>query len=523
MSEPVTIPISRAQSPNTLGADAHGSNAKGRCAVLLTCYMSGATEGRNLGTAGYSYDFVARLFADIFENYAKVIPVPDPAENLDQMADEARRQGYEPVHISFLPFQDAHLCSTAPNIVVPAWEFPDVPNEPFADDERNDWISMANRCDLVIVGGPFTVESMKRGGTETPIRVVPVPTPAAYFETPDYSPHQRSSIDCEAYWPPKAEGGYQNQPLVARRKTHFRQSRKLLSQALRSFNKGLIGPEIYAKFSDRMRQRRRRRGMLKAQQRYMQRRKSEPAKLELPYPKTDTLDLSGVVYTSIFNPDDGRKNWQDLLTSFLYAIGDQEDATLIVKLITHRQESAQRIIEYYRQRDIPHRCKVGFVVDFLDEQQMQQLAQASTYYLQTTKAEGNCLPLMNFLSAGRPGISPCHSAISDYFDEQVGFVIDSRPEPAVWPHDPQLRFRTTWGRVVWPSAVDAIRRSYDEATKGDGGYQRRSQAARERMRNWASLERVEARVRDIFDELKRQGHFSHIPNQPTAIEYRRTA
>ena len=40
--------------------------------------MSGATEGKRLGTAGYSYDFVARLFAPMLERLGKVAQVKGP-------------------------------------------------------------------------------------------------------------------------------------------------------------------------------------------------------------------------------------------------------------------------------------------------------------------------------------------------------------------------------------------------------------------------------------------------------------
>jgi len=48
-----------------------------------------------------------------------------------------------------------------------------------------------------------------------------------------------------------------------------------------------------------------------------------------PMPKSSAspLHLSGIVYSSIFNPSDHRKNWEDLLTGFLFALKDCEDAT----------------------------------------------------------------------------------------------------------------------------------------------------------------------------------------------------
>ena len=63
--------------------------------VLLSCYMTGSTEGRNLGIAGYSHDFVARAFVPLLERYGEVRAVVDPRRNLqaevDQVIAERRR------------------------------------------------------------------------------------------------------------------------------------------------------------------------------------------------------------------------------------------------------------------------------------------------------------------------------------------------------------------------------------------------------------------------------------------------
>ncbi|MEM9658896.1 MAG: glycosyltransferase, partial [Planctomycetota bacterium] len=215
------------------------------------------------------------------------------------------------------------------------------------------------------------------------------------------------------------------------------------------------------------------------------RRKVVRRAFTLPYQKEDSLLLEGVVYTSIFNPTDGRKNWIDLLTAFQTALADCDDATLIVKLITSRPEEAMKVIRFYLERDIPHRCRVVFLCDYLTGQQMADLAQVSDYYLQATRAEGNCLPLMNFLAAGRPGVSPRHSAIGDYFDDDFGFVVESHQEPAAWPHDRKLRIRSTWGRLVWPSLVEQIRASYETAKREPSQYAAMSNRCRGKMSGWA--------------------------------------
>ena len=231
----------------------------------------------------------------------------------------------------------------------------------------------------------------------------------------------------------------------------------------------------------------------------------------LPQPDLNKIDLSGVVYTSIFNPNDGRKNWTDLVTSFLHALGDKEDATLVVKLVTRNPMAVAKFLRYYAGRDIPHRCKLVVISDYLTDQQLCELSAASTYYIQTTKAEGNCLPLMNYLAAGRPGVSPCHSAISDYFDSQIGFVADSHQEPAAWPHDPRLRIRSTWARLVWPSMVEQIRASYQIAKYEKATYLEMSRNARGKLDSWAGMESVQQRLLAHSDQIWASTRSPHIP------------
>jgi hypothetical protein len=469
------------------------TETKNKRAVLLTCYMTGSTEGKNLGIAGYSYDFVAKLFSELMSQWGTVIPVPVPEKNLEKAAADARANGLEPIHVSFLPFQDVTLCKSAPNVVVPAWEFPDIPDQVMDGEVRNDWVRMSNQCELVVVGGPFTVDTFRRGGVESPIRVVPVPTSDGYFEVEPWKLGQSHTIDCRAFWPERRN--FDEGRRVDARKDCLRQATKSLKQTIRSLNKVLLGPEKYDSISQSLKQRR----VERRKRRGKSSRSNE--QMSLPYPSTPNLNLSGVVYTSIFNPDDGRKNWVDMLNGFLVALGDREDATLVMKLITRREEAVKWVVDFYQDRDIPHRCKVAFVVDFLSEKQMQQLAAASTYYLQTTRAEGNCLPLMNYLAAGRPGISPDHSAMGDYFDNEVGFVIDSNPEPAAWPHDPYLRYRTTWGRPVWTSIRDQIRDSYEMARHNQQAYAAMSSRSRQRMLAWASNSAVWKRLEQALNDL----------------------
>jgi glycosyltransferase involved in cell wall biosynthesis len=453
-------------------------------AVLLTSYGTGATRGKNLGRPGYSYDIVAQLFKPLLAEWGEVLSVGRDARELTAAARAARARGLAPVHVSFLPFQDVCLTEEAPNVIVPAWEFPDIPDHAFDGNPLNDWRAASERCDLVIVGGPYTVETFRRGGVRKPIYVVPVPTPECYFDLPRWQYGATTLLGCQGYvfsHAPASQGAAPAEPVGSPLRAFLRHRARL---AYRHWVKPLVPPAAHS--------------ALRGAARVLARRSLDPFGREHTKPY---VELSGVVYTSIFNPGDGRKNWEDLLSGFLHALGDCPDATLVFKLITADPQWLERIALYYRCLDCRHRCRVVFLTDYLSDRQMLDLCRATTYYVTSTRAEGNCLPVMNYLAAGRPVVSPCHTAISDYFSDRIGFVLQTHSEPAIWPHDSSLRFKTTWGRLVWPSLVEQLRHSYEVARHDRSRYEALAAAGRDKMRGWAHPEVVAQRLRAALEAV----------------------
>jgi hypothetical protein len=466
-------------------------NGAARRAVILTSYRTGATRGKNLGVPGYSYDIVAQLFVRLLARWGEVVQVARETEALESAVRDARRRGLDPVHVSFLPFQDFCLAPSAPNVIVPAWEFPDVPDHVFDGNPHNNWVTTAHQCDLIIVGGQFTVDSFQKAGIRTPIRIVPVPTPDEYFRIPPWQAGQQIRSACAAYvfpHPDVSESALWDAPEVLGPETKgaggsprggLREKARL---AYRQYLKSVVPPAVHS--------------LLKTASRRVGRDTWERYVESCRRPH---LDLSGVVYTSIFNPSDGRKNWEDLLTGFVWGLRECADATLLIKLVTKDRTWIDRILGYYRGVGLAHRCKVVFITDYLKDEQMLDLVRASTYYLTTTRAEGNCLPVMNYLAAARPCISPCHTAISDYFTKEMGFIVETHPEPAIWPHDSRLRFRTTWGRIVWPSLVERLRESYRIARHDQAAYAALGACGQHKMSQWASVESIWPRLRAALD------------------------
>jgi glycosyltransferase involved in cell wall biosynthesis len=459
-----------------------------RRAILLTSYQTGATRGKNLGMPGYSYDLVAQLFVPVLARWGEVIPVARDAEALETAVHNARRRGLEPIHVSFVACQHMVFASSIANVIVPAWEFPDVPNEAFDGNPRNNWVATANRCDLVLVGGEFTVDAFQRAGIRAPIRIVPVPTPEVYFQMPRWTPEAVTRIACPAYVFPHADFAPERlwdaaDANEADASPSWRRSLGRLWQHHEAFVPPLLTQGI----------------------RWLSERfGGDRWRSYVRDCRRASLELTGVVYVSIFSPRDGRKNWQDLLTGFASALHDCADATLIVKLITKERAMVEKVLDFYRGVGLSHRCKIVFITDYLPDEQMLSLVRAAAYYLTTTRAEGNCLPLMNYLAAGRPGVSPSHTAIGDYFSDDIGLTVPWQPEPAIWPQDNRGRIKTTWARLDWPALVERLRQSYVLARQNRAAYDARAERGQQRMRERASVESVWTQLRGALEYLEDQ-------------------
>src|SRR5947209_16989005 len=105
-------------------------------------------------------------------------------------------------------------------------------------------------------------------------------------------------------------------------------------------------------------------------------RTARAEEVRVPYPVSPKLELSGVVYTTIFNPFDPRKNFQDMLSAYLLALADCEDATLVIKLVLCPEMAVQALknmIHFYHTLGLRHRCRLVFVNAFLSDEQMVEL------------------------------------------------------------------------------------------------------------------------------------------------------
>ena len=225
-----------------------------------------------------------------------------------------------------------------------------------------------------------------------------------------------------------------------------------------------------------------------------------PAPVMRPEPSTD-----GILYTTILNPNDARKNWEDIVTAFVYAFRDKPHVTLLIKITNHDLTMFFRDIFTFFMELHPFECRLIFVHGYLDWQEYEQLIAQSHFIVNASRGEGQCLPLMEFMSAGVPAIAPRNTAMIDYVDESNAFVVSSSPELTYWPHDPRQVFRTLWQRIDWQTLHDAFRDSERLKSKNPQRYQQMSLAAISSLEKFCAMNVARERFRDFIDAIDDEG------------------
>lgn len=341
--------------------------------IIIHSETNQHTISRNLGRSEYSYYFVLKEYRPVLERLGRVIEVMDPNSEVDALYAECQSRGEACVFLSFSPPHRTPVHLACPTLPVFAWEFSTIPDEPFAGDPLNDWRTVLAACGAAITHSSYTVDAVRKAmSVEYPIVAVPAPV-----------------------WDRFAARGVQlqGQPAV---------------DSVRLKIKGLvvdsreIALDAFAPVPLR-----RGRG------------------IDFLAPVTEQeLVLEGVVYTSVFNPD-GRKNWEDMISAFCAAMRENADAALVLKLTHHDAEEALTDILHHLYKNQPYRCRIVLIYGYLADADYERLVQATRYVVNTSYGEGQCLPLMEFMSCGKPAVAPCTTAMIDYMNADNAFLIEA--------------------------------------------------------------------------------------------------
>ena len=216
------------------------------------------------------------------------------------------------------------------------------------------------------------------------------------------------------------------------------------------------------------------------------------------------LSLSGTVYTAVFNPADGRKNWGDIVTAFCWTFREQPDKTLVLKM-SHSSRSVflGRLFLLF-SRLSPFQCRVVAIHGYLPSDQLGALIASTDYFVNASTAEGQCLPLLEFMAQGVPAIAPDHTAMETYINSKNAFVIRSSEQPAMWPHDPRRAKRTLSYRTDWESLACAYRDSDLLLTENIDQYEDMRRAAADAVSDHYSSRKIGKQLKRLLHKVARR-------------------
>lgn len=491
---------------------------------LVYSEVNSARIESSLGLPDYSYYFVLKEFLPLLRGLGDVTVVEQVGE-VDALYRQALDNGEPCVFLSFTPPHKTPLDLQCPTIPVFAWEFDSIPNQQWLDDDRQNWAAVLQRCGRAITHSGLTVEATRAElGAAFPVVSIPAPVwdkfaplrqqPAGLPSDP-VTLTVRSGVvmdthdlslapyipNADAVTRAVASARARELPAAAAKAEAAEQPTAVRQSLARITLRYLV--EWY-------------RLAWRAQVPVVPvAAEPAPARMEPPNPvepgglpdvEVDEetmpalplgehrLTLSGVVFTAVFNPYDGRKNWVDMLTAFCSAFRDTPEATLLFKLGHHEYESAMNDMLMCMARMPAFQCRVVLLHGYLDRSEFDELIRHTAYIVNASHGEGQCLPLMEFLSCGKPAVAPRHSAMVDYIDESVAFEVATWLDATAWPHDPRLAYRTLRHQIDWASLVEAYRAAFQCFTQQPERYARMSNAAIERMRTHCSLEAGRGRL-----------------------------
>jgi glycosyltransferase involved in cell wall biosynthesis len=519
---------------------------------ILYSDVNDRSISQSLGRPEYSYYFVLKAYRPVLESLGRVHVVTS-TDDVDPLYLQLRQADQECLFLSFAPPHKTPIGLQCPMVCVIAWEYDSIPTEYAGDDVRQDWRQTLARHGRVITLSTHTAQAIRRSlGEDFPVLVLPTPLWERFAQVRRDCPSvpvnpgttlqiKGCIIDSRALGlsadgliapilrepelqtpqviepvpepiaePPPALtlrrrafitkhyliAGYRAVTVASEHRPLFLLKHNLLQWYREAVSDLLPGSvrEEHRELPDPI----------------VEAITPAPAVSEMPvlaeHPQAslpDTsqhvqIDVSGVVYVSVFNPEDGRKNWHHLITAFCWAMRDVDDATLVLKITQNDLSSYYVHLITLLSQLSPFACRVVVMHGYLEEEEFARLYGAASFYVNASRCEGLCLPLMEFMSCARPVIAPNHTAMGDYIDGRVAFIVKSSREPTIWPEDARILYRTLRHRPDWGSLKTAYEDSYAMAKNHPEAYLAMAAAAAERMREYCGFTPVQQRAEAFF-------------------------
>ena len=348
-----------------------------------------------LGLPHYSYGIVCKKFLSMFEETGiQVAELPMP-EIYPSYRDLRRPTGDQsrPIHLMFKAFDEFRLLKGAYNIAHVAWEYGSLPSfetmpqlHPKRAYPLNDYIAALKLVNEIWVGCSFTKDTLTRAGLSN-VHVIPAP-----IDMPEESARAAGEEESPFH------DSFMHGPL------------QIIDATRSSIMRGQVedpaptpGEGLFMRIADR--------------------------KLR-----------GGKVFLSIFNPHDPRKNPGPMLAGFQrYCQKRRPSDLLILKILV---DGKYNTLDDVLRVILPRRCReslgsfdlvdcenIVLVCGVMSEPEMDRLYDAVDFYLCTSSAEGQNLPLLEAMARGVVPIAPATTAMADYISEDNSVVVPATEVP----------------------------------------------------------------------------------------------
>jgi glycosyltransferase involved in cell wall biosynthesis len=154
------------------------------------------------------------------------------------------------------------------------------------------------------------------------------------------------------------------------------------------------------------------------------------------------------IYITVLNPEDHRKNMNAMFRGFYYYRQQNPNAILLVKLVTdlaryqltYESLVHQLLVNKFPDPNFIKSSAILFIADYLSQAQLDALYQLADFYLCTSIAESQNLPILEAMAYGVIPVSPRHTAMLDYLDDNNSIPIATRSVENFLPHVAPARF-----------------------------------------------------------------------------------
>jgi hypothetical protein len=432
----------------------------------------------------------------ILQRISRVRLLSHPESQADYYIRESRVQGRSPVVLSFRSLHDSFILRGVPMIHYGLWPYSSIPTLTLQANPRFNWRRMADEFSLILTSSSSAATAFREAGVRTPIRVAPVPLMG------DRSLSRESQATNTLRAVPlqhRAERAVVTESTASLGVVNWRRRTAKAIALVKDLAWRCVPGSIRQILHDLH------------QLRLRGRREVPPSVLWEKQPEQ-------IVFSMICDPSEPRYAWREVLSSFVWTLGQHKSATLLLCFDSpgaKMDDSVAEACELYQtlcprdsSRDADSvNARVLILDERLRDEQRNTLIEQTTWYVNGSRGESDGHRLLEMMLAHKPALSPTHTAMSEFFSPATGLVIESDAAPCCFPADTKRRLLTTDQQLRWESLCRAFAEAYDIAQDNPALYHDYAKVAANAALAWVGPESVEARWRVLLDEL-----LAHTPS-----------